>query len=116
MPIAHNCDIKANKIKEKLSQEFEIKDLGSAKSCIFIEIERSKNELKIVQRKKSGKAIEKFNMMNANMLGRRAEPSLMYQLIKRNKYLILLYRELIGVLTYIAVCTRSEIIQSTVLL
>ena len=94
--IAHICNIRANEIKEKLGQEFEIKNLGLTKSCIGIEIERSKNELKIIQRKQIRKAIEKFNMLNANMIDTPADPNVLYELKKSKENLILPYRELIG--------------------
>lgn len=110
--IAHNCEIRANEIKMKLSSEFEIKDLGFAKNCIGVEIERLNDQIKILQKKHIRKVVEKFKMIDANMIDTPADPNVLYELKKSNEKVVLPFRELIGNLTYIAVCTRPDIMHT----
>ncbi|GJW39590.1 retrovirus-related pol polyprotein from transposon TNT 1-94 [Tanacetum coccineum] len=52
------------KLKRQLSQEFEMKDLGSAKQILGMSIirDRTKGTLRLSQEKYIGKVLEKFNM------------------------------------------------------
>lgn len=63
--IAGNNIDKINEIKDKLKDEFDIKDLGEAKFCLGIEIVRKEDNITLIQEIYIEEAIRKFGMENA---------------------------------------------------
>ncbi|GJV67265.1 retrovirus-related pol polyprotein from transposon TNT 1-94 [Tanacetum coccineum] len=109
-------DIK--KLKRQLSQEFKMKDLGSAKQilCMSIIRDKTKDTLRLSREKYIGKVLEKFNMNDAEA---RCQPLVFH--IKLNKKQApkteaslqrmakVLYALAIGSVMYTMVCTRPDI-------
>ncbi|GJZ68117.1 retrovirus-related pol polyprotein from transposon TNT 1-94 [Tanacetum coccineum] len=83
------------KLKRKLSQEFEMKDLGSAKQILGMSIinDKTNGTLSLSQEKYIGKVLEKFNMKDAES---RCQP-------------LGDHFKLVGSVMYAMVCTRLDI-------
>ena len=67
MLIACRDTSKINKLKEILSLEFDMKDLGAAKKILGMEIKRDRDNMRLYlsQSKYIGKVLKKFHMVNA---------------------------------------------------
>ena len=65
--IASNSKSEVEKLKSELSREFEMKDLGAAKSILGIEIKRDKKRklLNLSQELYLKKVLERFRMSNS---------------------------------------------------
>ncbi|GKG46378.1 retrovirus-related pol polyprotein from transposon TNT 1-94, partial [Tanacetum coccineum] len=67
MLVAGSDMVEIKKLKRQLSQEFEMKDLGSAKQILGMSIirDKTKGTLRLSQEKYIRKVLEKFNMKDA---------------------------------------------------
>jgi transposase InsO family protein len=103
-------------VKSKLKSVFDIKDLGDAKYYLGMEIERDREAktLKITQRRMTTEILNKYGL---NECKTKATPlSVSTKLVKEPDNLLdtskYPYRELVGSLLYLAVCTRPDIAQA----
>ena len=62
--VAASNDTLLNQTKDRLSNKFRIKDLGSLKWFLGIEVKRFKESIEISQRKYFEKTLSKFNMQD----------------------------------------------------
>ncbi|GKB16362.1 retrovirus-related pol polyprotein from transposon TNT 1-94 [Tanacetum coccineum] len=109
-------DIK--KLKRQLSQEFKMKDLGSAKQilCMSIIRDKTKDTLRLSREKYIRKVLEKFNMNDAEArcqplvfhikLNKKQAPKTKASLQRMAK---VLYALAVGSVMYAMVCTRPDI-------
>lgn len=95
-------------IKQKLMKEFKIKDLGPAHQILGMKISRNKQVIRLDQTSYIERVLKKFNMFDCKSVNTPMETGL--KLIKGDekdsKYD---YRNLVGCLMYIAVCSRPDI-------
>lgn len=105
-----------NKLKQHLSHVFEIKDLGEIRRCLGIEFSRDKKGIFMNQKGYINELLHRFGMsdskgvttpMEVNIKLRKAEDKSNFN--DRNYP----YRELVGSLMYLAVCTRPDIAHVT---
>ena len=70
--------IKVNEIKEQLKNEFEMKDLGLAKSILGMKItrQRSRRELFLSHKQYTKKVLIKFNMSDAKVVSTPIRPTI----------------------------------------
>lgn len=97
----------------QLSKTFKIKDLGKVKFCLGIEFNQNKNGIKMSQEKYVNEILEKFEMSDSKPVTTPIDCSVKLQKGKGDSDQHLPYRELIGSLMYLAVCTRPDIAFAT---
>ena len=113
---------KLNEIKSQLNTEFEMKDLGSAKKILGMEIikQRSKRELFLSQRQYTKKVLKKFNITNAKVvstpmgqqfkLSAKDSPK---EPAKKQAMANVPYSNVTGSLMYLMVCIRLDLAYSS---
>ncbi|KAK2578606.1 hypothetical protein KPH14_001023 [Odynerus spinipes] len=95
-----------------LSKSFEIRNLGEVKYCLGIEFSRLNGEIVMNQKGYINDILCRFHMTNSNPVATPLDPG---SKLKRNEGALkpeekdLPYRELIGTLMYLAVCSRPDI-------
>nr|GFD13035.1 retrovirus-related Pol polyprotein from transposon TNT 1-94 [Tanacetum cinerariifolium] len=106
------------KLKRQLSQEFEMKDLGSAKQILGMSIisDKTKGTLRLSQEKYIGKVLEKFNTKDAEAkcqplgghfnLSKKQAPKTE---ASRQRMAKVPYALAVGSVMYAMVCTRPDI-------
>jgi len=106
------------RLKGKLSKEFEMKDLGAASQILGMKITRNREErtLKLSQEEYVGKVLKRFNMEGAKpvstplaghfKLAKRHSPSTQEE---RDAMAKVPYASAVGSLMYAMVCTRPDI-------
>jgi Reverse transcriptase (RNA-dependent DNA polymerase)/gag-polypeptide of LTR copia-type/Integrase core domain/GAG-pre-integrase domain len=105
-------------VKDMLMSAFDARDLGEAKYFIGMEIvrDRSAKYLKLVQKKYAEEVVARFGLSDANPTVVPLNPSV--KLSRGSDSDVLLdqsvypYREVVGSLMYLAVCTRPDISQA----
>jgi hypothetical protein len=97
-------------IKDILTSQFKMKDLGEVKQIVGIQVERSQESTKIFQTKKIEEMLTKFAMQDCRGVDtplpqdHQATKPLSEPFEDPTKY-----REAVGALNYLAVCTRPDI-------
>lgn len=99
-----------SEIKQGLKEDFDIKDLGLAKSCLGLEIYQNKDAIMLTQTGYIINIIRRFGMEGCNPIATPAEvrASQPQEITESNEEWVP-YRELIGALLYLAVATRPDI-------
>lgn len=102
---------RAKQMKKELASKFVLKDLGEARFCLGIEIQRHRNKAILSQTGYICDILQKFDMNNCNatgtpMLVAGKSKNLEIKIEESNEEP---YRELIGTLIYLAVATRPNI-------
>lgn len=100
-----------DEVKEKLLEEFEIKDLGLAKHCLGLEINQGEDFITVTQSGYIQNILDTFGMNECNPISTPAEVQtkgigINLKSGKEGKWP---YRELIGSLMYLAIGTRPDI-------
>jgi hypothetical protein len=107
--IGSNEDIKS--IKDTLTSQFKMKDLGEVKSLIGIQVERNEESTYVHQINKIQELLKKFDMQDCRGVDTPLPPKL--EQIKPAETQPMKdatkYREAVGALNYLAVCTRPDI-------
>ncbi|GKB29090.1 retrovirus-related pol polyprotein from transposon TNT 1-94 [Tanacetum coccineum] len=118
MLVAGSDMAEIKKLKRQLSQEFEMKDLGSAKQILGMSIirDKTKGTLRLSQEKYIGKVLEKFNMKDAEArcqplgdhfkLSKKQAPKTE---ASRRRMAKVPYASAVGSVMYAMVCTRPDI-------
>lgn len=105
--ISEDPDI-VQQLHSHLSESLDVKYIGKAKTCLGIEFNNNENVITMSQKNYITKLLEKFNMSECNGVDTPMEIGL--KLTKAEKHDDTFpYRELIGSLNYLAVCTRPDI-------
>ena len=121
IPIGTKDEVK--RMKEILTNSYKMKDLGEVKLILGMEIERTKNELKIYQRNYIRKILEKFKMSDCKKVDTPIEDSKYNKefnptnsLMKKNEENSEipfanreLYYQAVGSLNYLSCTTRPDI-------
>lgn len=103
-----NSQTKKNEIKNQLMSEFEMKDLGQASHVLGMRITKSNEKITLDQSNYILKILERFNMSDCKPVQTPMEKGL--KLSKAiNSDCKYDYRNLIGCLMYLAVCSRPDI-------
>ena len=108
MLIGEEKDIQ--KIKEILTSQFKMKDLGEVKQIVGIQVERDQESTKIFQTKKIEELITKLSMQDCRGVDTPLPQD--HQIVKSEAKPFedpTKYREAVGALNYLAVCTRPDI-------
>lgn len=101
---------KLSKIKCMLSQEFDIVDLGPVEKFLGIEIDRDFKNKKVMLHQKTyiNNVLNKFGLLDCKSVSTPCEVGL--KLEKSEKFSCKYpYRELIGCLIYLVICTRPDL-------
>ena len=110
--IASNNESEINKLTKHLASEFQIKDLGEVKYCLGIEFTRNKMEIKMNQKVYIENMLEKFGMKESKPVSTPMDCNVKLKKAineSENQNKDLPFRELVGSLMYLAVCTRPDI-------
>lgn len=109
--IASQDKTEISRIKEYLSDKFEIKKLGPIKYCLGIEFHQNKESITMKQNGYIRDLLDRFGMTDANPVASPLEPGLKLGAAsdEDDGHEALPYRELIGSLMYLAICTRPDI-------
>lgn len=100
------------RLKQELGEIFDIRDLGESSYFLGMEIERKRDEgtIKLTQKKLTGEILSRFGMSEAK---ERSVPLSQAEKLTRDGMPLdtgeYPYRELIGSLLYLSVCTRPDI-------
>ncbi|GAA0161283.1 hypothetical protein LIER_39199 [Lithospermum erythrorhizon] len=107
---------KINMLKNELSVEFAMKDLGDAKKILGMRIIRDRDSLRLTQEEYLKKVIKRFNMLDAKpvstpipshfQLSVEQSPETEDELVHMDK---VPYASAVGSLMYAMVCTRPDI-------
>lgn len=112
--IFYNNAEEMKKVKQNLMSKFEMKDLGKAQLFLGMRIVQGRGFIKIDQAEYIEKLLHKFGMDNCKTASTPAVPGLQFSKpdpsYKPDESIP--YRELIGSLMYVAVCTRPDIAHS----
>lgn len=101
----------ANSVKMYLNKHFQIKDLGSVRNVLGMQVFRTKNEMHLSQSHYINQILDKYNMTDCKPIGTPLELNAKFE-NKTNaepdekNYP---YRELVGSLMYLSVMTRPDI-------
>ena len=117
--LAASCAIEASSFKHELSSIWEIKDLGESSFCIGIRIERdlASHHIYLSQTSLIDKVLMQFNMVDCNPVSTPMETGLT---LSRHSDVVLTreeeselkdlpYRQLVGLLMYLAIATHPDI-------
>jgi hypothetical protein len=101
-----------SRLKQELAGIFDIRDLGASSYFLGMEIERKRDEgtVKLSQKKLTGEILSRFGMQEAK--GKSVPLSQAEKLTRNGEPLNTEehpYRELVGSLLYLSVCTRPDI-------
>lgn len=99
------------RIKELLSKHFEIKDLSPVKYCLGIEFNQSNGTICMKQEGYIRDILERFGISGANAATSPLDPNIKLEVCSEETHesRSFPYRELIGSLMYVTVCTRLDI-------
>ena len=105
------------KIKSKLKEFFEMKDLGEAKWILQMRIERSESRLgvrtlSLSQEQYVEEVLERHGMADCNPVKTPMEKNIQLPVLKEAEVDITEYQRCIGSLMYLMVCTRPDIAYS----
>lgn len=116
MLIFWNDEAKRNKLKEKLSQCFQVNDLGKATDCVGIHITYEKDVICLDQSRYIEQILSKFNMENCKQVATPSDPNQKLSISMSPKSAKEIeevqhipYQEAVGSLLYLAQCTRPDI-------
>lgn len=112
--VAAKDEKKIEAFKRKLSNKFDLKDLGPATYFLGIEFTQGNNVVKMCQQGYTQELLQKFGMSESNPVATPIETGV--KLVKNQQPSEqdqkLPYRELVGALTYLSVTTRPDIAYS----
>lgn len=112
--IFYSNEKEMQKVKQELTSKFEMKDLGKAELFLGMRVKQTNSYIKIDQEDYVDKVLRRFNMENCKPVSTPAVPGQRFSKPEEpytpNESIP--YRELIGSLMYIAVCTRPDIAHS----
>lgn len=118
MLLASKSMSEINKLKNQLSSEFDMKDMGNARRILGIDIirNRDKGTLKLSQEKYSTKMLSRFNMLNCKGVSVPLAKHFKLSLSQSpktdeeaEKMLNIPYSNAVGSLMYLMVCTRPDL-------
>lgn len=110
--IFSNDNPETESVKKELSSKFKIKDLGKAKDCLGLHINRDydKGFITLDQRKYIDQILKQFNMSDCKSVSTPMDNSIPLNSENDNVFdKNVPYRQLIGSLMYLAVLTRPDI-------
>ena len=103
-------------VKQRISERFDVNDLGPAHYLLGMEITRDRKAgtIKLSQPKYAGEVLERFGMQDSKQRGGPADKN--SKLIRAGEQLSIedaaRYRSMVGSLMYLAVCTRPDLSQT----
>ena len=110
--IAASSEKDANQVKASLSERFRMKDFGIISNFIGIEFEIGNNTIKLHQSKYVQKILDRFKMDNCHPKSLPCDPSTTKIDFNEESTLLdepRLFREIVGSLIYLMMCTRPDI-------
>lgn len=102
-----NNEVAAKSVKDHIGGSFKIKDLGVARECIGMRIERNKENIRLSQKAYILKVLEKFGMQDCKPVSTPIETNIRLKPGAKNDNTR--YQEIVGSLMYLACCTRPDI-------
>jgi len=97
-------------LTKRLSSCFRIKDLGDVKYCLRIEFTRDEERISMCQKGYIEEILVKFGMSESKPVSTPMDCSVKLKKGDADPDKCLLFRELVGMLSYLAVCTRPDIV------
>ncbi len=96
-------------VKEMLAEKFKMKDLGKLKHFLGIDFSQSDGCVKMSQEKYTNKILQRFNMQDCRARETPCEQKLEYTEDAVKMEDVRMYREAVGSLIYLTVCTRPDL-------
>lgn len=110
--ITGNCTNEMTKFKDSMKEVFDMKDLGEARLCIRIEIKRDWkiNTISLSQEKYVKNVLKRYGMESCSTVKMPMDPGTKLDGLEGEELPECYpYRQLIGNLMYLSVCTRPDI-------
>lgn len=111
--ILYKNDKELNEIRKYLHETFQMKDLGVAKNCVGIEINRGKDFIELNQTKYIQKILQRFGMSDCKPVKTPCElhQKLSAEVVNEENCLVgkVAYQEAVGSLLYLTQATRPDI-------
>lgn len=106
-----NCKRQIDLAKKKLSDEFQMKDLGKLKNFmnLSIQIDQETGTMKICQAKYASKILQKFGMATCNPVSTPIEPKLKLLKQEEAEPIDKPYKQIIGSLMYLMIGSRPDL-------
>lgn len=108
--VFYNNELHKNKLFKLLTKEFDCKQLGTLKNCLGINVTREGNTLRLDQKDYIRKLLKRFGMEQCKPVSTPMAVNFKFEndidLSSNDTYS---YRELMGCLMYLSVCTRPDI-------
>ena len=109
----YNDKSEVENLKKTFQKHFKIKDLGSVKNCIGMEVERDRNKktIKLTQKQYLNNVLQKYGMINSKPVSSPIEfnTKLEHNATNKECKADIPYQSAIGSLLYLAVCSRPDI-------
>lgn len=96
-------------MKEMLAEKFKMKDLGELKHFLGIDFNQSDGCVKMTQEKYTNKILQRFNMQDCRTRETPCEQKLEYTENAVKVKDVRMYREAVGSLIYLIICTRPDL-------
>ena len=97
-------------LKATLTSKFKMKDLGEVKSIIGLQVERKKDQTQIFQTHKILELLKKFDMQDCHGVDAPLPMKIEFNDVEKQPLNdATKYREAVGALNYLSVCTRPDI-------
>ncbi len=97
------------RVKDMLTERFQMKDLGKLRHFLGVDFNQSDNCVRMSQAKYVTKILQRFNMQDCKPRSTPCEQKLDYNNDAEKMIDVKKYREAVGSLIYLTICTRPDI-------
>ncbi len=97
------------RVKDMLTERFQMKDLGKLRHFLGVDFNQSDNCVRMSQAKYVRKILQRFNMQDCKPRSTPCEQKLDYNNDAEKMIDVKKYREAVGTLIYLTICTRPDI-------
>lgn len=105
----HNDSVLSKRIKDALQKKFTIKDLGAATNLVGMKLSRTGKKVTLDQKSYVDQILKRFEMTDCKQISTPMEVNKKLTSSGTNENLNFPYREFVGCITYLSMCTRPDL-------